>query len=306
MPVATPAGPDSAPTRQIRIAYIILAHHRPESLIRLVRRLYAPDHGFLIHYDLRSSETDYQRIASELGSLPNVTLLKRHACRWGNLGIVKGAIEGLHALARMGFPYDYAIHISGLDYPIKSDAQIRARLASAGGGSFMQATPWPIPNWQKGRAIKWIENYHLHLPVPPWLRSLGWQPMWQHLALPMKRKIPGGLHPHFGSAFWYLHRSCQEFIHTYVTRHPEYVRFFEHSLLPDETLFQTLLMNSEWAPSVIGRTLTDIVWRPPWPGILTLDDLPRLKESDGLFARKFDPDVDSQILDLLDLHNQAR
>src|ERR1017187_7542476 len=76
VPVATPAGSDSAPTRQIRIAYIILAHHRPEALIRLVRRLYAPDHGFLIHYDLRSSETDYQRIATELGSLPNVTLLK--------------------------------------------------------------------------------------------------------------------------------------------------------------------------------------------------------------------------------------
>jgi Core-2/I-Branching enzyme len=282
-----------------------MAHQRPEAVIRLVRRLDAPDHGFFIHYDARRSNLDFQRLADEFAGQPNVRFLKRHKCRWGDAGILHGMIEGIHELARMNFAYDYAIHISGQDYPIKSNAKIRQHLATAAGASFMEATAWPIPNWEKGRAIKRIENFHVHLPVPPWARSLGWQPMWQHLAIPMKRKIPGGLHPHFGSAFWYFHRSCQQQIHEYVTQHPDFLRFFEHVLLPDECFFQTLLMNSNLASTVVCRTLTYVEWRPPWPGVMTLADLPKLHQSECLFARKFAPDIDRQVLDQLDLLNSA-
>ncbi len=168
----------------------------------------------------------------------------------------------------------------------------------------MEAAPWPIPNWLNGRAIKRIENYHIHLSVPFWLRKAGWQPAWQHLTIPMKRKIPGGLNPHFGSALWYLHRNCLQYIHEYVMRHPEYVDFFTHTLLSDESLFQTLVMNSPFAGTVTTHTLTHIQWRPPWPGIMTMDDLPQLRRSDCLFARKFDPAVDGRILDELDSINE--
>lgn len=287
----------------VRIAYIILAHHRPESVVRLIRRLYAHDHGFFVHYNARSSDPEFQRLTNGLRDLKNVKFLERQKCLWGDSGIVRAAISGIYELARMDFVYDYAILLTGQDYPIKSDAEIRERLASAMGGSFMEATAWPIPNWEKGRAIKRIENLHLHLPVPPWMRSLGWQPMWQHLTIPMKRKIPGGLHPHFGSAFWYLHRSCLKYIHEYVLHHPEYVRFFQYGMLPDECLIQTLLMNSNLAPSIVSRSLTFIDWRPPWPGILTMADFPRLQQSDCLLARKFDSATDDKILDQLDLIN---
>jgi hypothetical protein len=275
-----------------------MAHQRPESVARLVRRLLAPDHGFFVHYDLNRSDADFQRLVAEFATLPNVYFLKRHRCRWGNAGIVMGMLEGIAELARRNFIYDYAIQLSGQDYPLKTDTEIRARLAA--GGSFMESTSWPMPEWENGRAIKRIENFHLHLPVAPWLRKLGWQPMWQHLTVPMKRNIPGGLHPHFGSAFWCLHRSCLKWIHDYVTQHPEYVRFFQPALLPEECFFQTLLMNSPLASSINRRTLTHIEWRPPWPGIMTLADLPRLQASDCLFARKFDPVVDAEILDALD------
>jgi hypothetical protein len=120
----------------------------------------------------------------------------------------------------------------------------------------------------------------------------------------MKRKIPGGLHPHFGSSFWYLHRNCLRHAHEYVSRHPEYVEFFAHAMLPDENLFQTLVKNSPFAKTVIGTTLTYVNWRPPWPGILNVDDLPALRQSECLFARKFDPAVDARVLDELDSINE--
>ncbi|MGN6555650.1 MAG: beta-1,6-N-acetylglucosaminyltransferase, partial [Verrucomicrobiota bacterium] len=115
-----------------------------------------------------------------------------------------------------------------------------------------------------------------------------------------KRKIPGGLHPHFGSSYWYLHRSCLQWVHDYLINHPEYVKFFRWAHIPDENFFQTLLMNSELEPSICPRTLTYVDWRPPFPGILTIEDLPRLHESDCLMARKFDSTVDAEIMNQLD------
>jgi len=234
-----------------------------------------------------------------------VRLLARHKCSWDDAGMVTAAIKGINEMARLDFIYDYAILLTGQDYPIKSDAQFRERLAAAAGGSFMEWAAWPIPNWEKGRAIRRIENFHWHLPFPRWARSVGWPVHRQNLAIPMKRKIPGGLHPHFGSAFWYLHRSCLKYIHDYVSRHREYVRFFHYVMIPDECFFQTLLMNSPLATSITPRNLTYIDWRPPWPGILKIADLPKLQQSDCLFARKFDSATDGKILDELDLLNQT-
>lgn len=300
MTADVPPGRNPAPTAAIRIAYVILAHHRPEAVIRLVRRLCAPDHGFFIHYNRRSPDAEYARLTGGLADLPNVRMLARHHCSWGDAGMVTAALKAIQEMAHLGFIYDYAILLTGQDYPIKTDAQSRQRLAAAAGASFMEWAAWPIPNWENGRAIKRIEHFHWHLPFPRWARSLGWPVHRQNLAFPLKRKIPGGLHPHFGSAFWCLHRSAQQYIQEYVTRHPDYVRFFDHVMIPDECFFQTLLMNSPLAPAVAARNLTYVDWRPPWPGILTMADLPRLQQSDCLFARKFDPATDSQILDLLD------
>jgi len=85
-----------------------------------------------------------------------------------------------------------------------------------------------------------------------------------------------------------------------VMDHPDYVRFFDHAMVPDECFFQTLLMNSPLAPTIAKGALTYIHWRPPWPGILTMADLPRILASDCLLARKFDPAVDREVLDQLD------
>src|SRR5258708_474013 len=99
----------------MRIAFIIPAHHRPESLIRLVRRLYAPDHGFFIHYNLRSPEEEFQRITRELSDLGNVKLLDRHKVLWGDFGLALVALKAIAEMQRQDFAYDYAITLTGQD-----------------------------------------------------------------------------------------------------------------------------------------------------------------------------------------------
>ena len=294
------SNPPDKPKALIRLAFIISAYQKPEQLVRLIWRLDSPQDWFFIHYDLGSPQGEFCQLQEAFKDKPNVKLLTRHKCRWGDFGHVRVSLKGIEEIARVGFACEYAIVLTGQDYPIVSNETIRGRLKAAAGRSFMESMAWPIPNWEKGRAIRRIQDYHLHLPFPRWSRSLGWPRSRQNIPIPLGRKIPGGLHPHFGSSYWYLHRRCLEYIHEFVLENPKFVRFFHPVLIPDECFFQTLLMNSKLAANIEKRTLTYVDWRPPWPGILTMHDLPRLLASDCLFARKFDATVDSEVLDRLD------
>ena len=297
VPVRGEAAPSPA---DLRLAYIISAYQNPGQLLRLVRRISAPDHWVFIHYDLRSPAAEFAVLEKNLAGLANIKLLPRHSCRWGDFGHVRATLKGLAEIARQDFACDYAILLTGQDYPLCSDAGIRRRLAAAAGRSFMEATAWPIPNWEKGRALRRISHYHVHLPVPNWLRRRGWPPSRQHLRIPMNRRVPGGLHPWFGSSYWYLHRNCLRQLWQHWQQSPGLERFFEHVLIPDECFFQTILMNSPLADSVERRTLTRVIWRPPWPGVLTLADLPELLSEDYLFARKFSWPASQPLADRLD------
>jgi hypothetical protein len=76
------------------------------------------------------------------------------------------------------------------------------------------------------------------------------------------------------------------------------VRFFEHAYVPDEMFFQTLLLNSPLASTIVNDDLRLIKW--PGPAILTAADWNDILRSPDLFARKFDENVDASILDSID------
>jgi hypothetical protein len=87
----------------------------------------------------------------------------------------------------------------------------------------------------------------------------------------------------------------------FVESRPNVVNFFRHVDIPDELFFQTVIMNSELAGSVVNDNLRYIDWtRGPRPALLEARDLPTLRASPKLFARKFDAFHDAEILDLID------
>jgi hypothetical protein len=123
----------------------------------------------------------------------------------------------------------------------------------------------------------------------------------------VKRSLPEGLEPFHGSAHWCLSRRCLEYVIAYD---PRAIKFFRWSSSPDEALFQTILMSSPLATTVVNDDLRYVDWSEggPSPRVLTSYDLDRLLASHCLFARKFDPRVDPDIIDSLDasIESQAR
>jgi hypothetical protein len=274
----------------VKLGYIVSAYRLPDQLARLLRRLDDGSATFLVHVDRKTDDATFRRMR-EGAAARNVTFLDRHVCHWGGFGHVRASLKGITALVQSGADFDYAVLLTGQDYPLRAPAAIARYLAEAGGRSFLRNFPLPQPAWNGRGGLDRFESWHLL-----WYRRL-------HLRIPLRRRIPAGLTPYGGSPYWCLPREVIEWMHRYVETHPDYVRFFEHVFVPDELFFQTLVLNSPHRDSVVDANLRYIDWSTtPGPKVLRADDLDALLGSGMLFARKFDETVDPEILDLLDRH----
>jgi hypothetical protein len=274
----------------LRFAYIISAYKRLNQLSRLVRRLHTDTAVFFVHVDRKTNDGDYAALAEGLQDLPSVHFLERHTCHWGGFGHVRATLKGIDELRRIGTPFDYVILLTGQDYPIKSNEHIESFFTLAKGNSFMGFSALPSDSWSPRGGLDRIEYRHL--------RVHG-----RHLRSPFRRRFPAGLRPYGGGAYWCLSRACIEYVARFVAERPDVVEFFESVDIPDELFFQTVVLNSELGDTVVNDNLRYIDWtRGRRPAILGAADFTALRNSQKLFARKFDVQQDEAVLDLIDRH----
>ena len=282
----------------MRIGYIIAAHTLPEQLVRLVRRLQTERARFYLHVDARAPASVMAVVTRELGDDPQVRLLPRHPCQWAAYSQVEAALEGVRAVVADPERLDYGVLLTGQDYPLQSPTVVERTLAHAGGRSFM--SHWP----SEGRFRDRVERWHWHGQV------LGRRVRVPNRFVPLtvRRRPPQGLRLFTGSAYWCLSRACLEHVLAYVDERPDVPGFFRHASSPDESFFQSILMSSPLAPTIVDDDLRYIDWSDggPSPRTLTMRDRDALLAAGDLFARKFDPRVDPEILELLDARIDAQ
>jgi hypothetical protein len=274
----------------MRIAYVVVAHKNSEQVVRLVRRLATDQATFVVHVDRKASATVDANIRSGTRAVADVHFVKRDRCFWGGFGMVRAVLRSIDYIIDQEVPFEYVVLLSGQDYPLRSPGEIELFLRNSGGRSFMQVARLPTPFWQEG-GLPRIEKVHL----------ISYGRLRFHLRVPWRRQIPGGLTPYGGEAWWCFARPVVQYIHEFVECHRPFVRFFHHVLHPDEVFFQTIVMNSPLADSVVDDHLRYVDWSTdPGPAVLRASDFEKLTHSAKLFARKFDETMDSEILDLLD------
>jgi hypothetical protein len=272
------------------LAFIISAYQRLGQVTRLVRRLRTDATSFFIHVDRKTDDRAYRALVEELRDLSSVHFLERHTCHWGGFGHVRATLKGIEELRRGATPFEYAILLTGQDYPIKSNEYIERFFEAAQPKSFMGFSALPSESWSPRGGLDRIEYRHL--------RFYG-----HHVRFPLKRRFPAGLRPYGGGAYWCLSRECVEYVARFVAERPDVVSFFRHVDIPDEIFFQTILMSSELRDTIVNDNLRYIDWtRGRRPAILETKDFEALRSSPKLFARKFDIDQDENVLDLIDRH----
>ncbi|MBN1122677.1 MAG: hypothetical protein JXJ17_16485 [Anaerolineae bacterium] len=284
----------------MNIAYIIAAHHLPEQLVRLVDRLDADNVMFLIHIN-RLTEDVYQAAYQALGDRPNVAFIKRHKVHWGDNGLVRAVFSGFEEIYERSLEVDYALNLSGQDYPIKSNRQIVEILTEYKGHQLMEVFPLPRENrWGPHGGLFRVQNYYFWMlgrkfQYPP--TNMSWLP---HI----KRQLPHGFRLHGGSAWACYTRDCIDYLYEFGQSRigQDLLRFFDHTFAAPEMFFQTVLMSSSLADTILHKDMWEVQWEEgsSRPTIWVAEHLDILKKSDRLFARKFDPRVDTRIMDLLD------
>jgi hypothetical protein len=279
----------------MKIAYIILAHKNPIQLARLVRRLQDDGTTFVIHFDKRTGESTYRHVVDDLVTVRNVFFADRLACYWGSFNISRATLRCIHFLIDNDIEFDYAVLLSGQDYPIKSQTVIKSFFEKAQPKEFIEAFPLGSPNrWTEHtgdfQALNRIQFWHFRF------RS-------RHLPIRIRRKFPHGFEPHGGSQWWALTRESIEFISSFSRQYPRFISYFKYVLIPDEILLNTIISNSPMRSNIVSQDLTFADWgrpNPPYPAVLSKSDFPSLLQSTKLFARKFDISTDEDILYLLD------
>jgi hypothetical protein len=280
------------------IAFLVLAHANPAQLVRLVRRLDPSRRPVWIHIDRRTDISTW----SELPGLVSrgAMMVDRQPSPWGGFGIVDATLAGMSAALRCG-AWSHLVLLSGQDYPIKPLSTIDDFFAAHCGASFMEHHPLPRSDWPGDGGLSRVADFHLRVfDREVMIRSIGG----------LRRHVPGQRAPFQGGQFFTLSLDLTRLVVQTSETQPRYRRFFRRTAIPDESYFQTLVMNSPLARSVVNNDLRYEDWseNTSHPKVLTSTDVSALLRSSSLFAKKFDSAIDGQILNLIDheVHGEAR
>ena len=276
----------------MRIAYVIRAHHRPRQLARLVSRLRTPNASFFVHVSATTSDETFGAMRAALGDGPDVRWVPRVRTHYGGFSLVEATLVGVDAAARTD--PDVTVLLSGQDYPLRPADEIERFFAERPGVSFVHHFALPAADHWPGErgGLDRIERYYLE--------RVSYKTRLLRLPL-VRRRLPAGLRPYGGSAWWALQLDAIRYLDRYAKENPRVLDFFRHVKMPDEIFVQTVLMSSPLHGSVRNEQVHLVDWSGgAHPAVFTSADAGRLLGSDKLFARKFDVNVDADILDLID------
>ncbi|MEH2072688.1 MAG: beta-1,6-N-acetylglucosaminyltransferase [Nostoc sp.] len=295
----------------MRIAYIILAHNYPEQLGRLIYKLNTDNVSFFIHIDKKTDSKIYFQIYSQFNKFSNVFFIKRYNSGWGSFNAVRASLEGINSIVETGIYFDYIIHLSGQDYLIKSNSEICNFLQNNKGKEFLEYFPLPYSKWKKG-GFRRIEYWHIRwnnedfcIPEEREFKSPIASLLYSLLILILpKRKLPEGFAFFGGSAFWCLTGECVKYINDFVKQNPKFINRFNYTSLADELFYQIVILNSPFKDKVVNDNMRYIDWGDEvevyHPKVLEKKDFEKIRQSEKLFARKFDTNKDSDILNMID------
>jgi hypothetical protein len=276
----------------VTLAYLIRAHHRPSQLARLVDRLTADGAHFYVHVSAGTSAATFAEMQAALRDRGDVTWTPRIETRYGGFSLLRATLEALRLIAEAGAAR-HVVQLSGQDYPLRPGPAIVDAFERRAGESLLVHFALPADEWaDEHGGLDRIRYFHVE--------RIRYRARVLRLPLP-RRRFPRGYAPYGGSAFWALSEEAVAYLMGFTEENPDFVRFFQHALIPDELYVPTVLLNSPLRDRVVNESVHYIEWPGGvHPKTLTSADFDALAGSGKLFARKFDDEADAAVLDRID------
>jgi len=260
------------------MVYLILAHKNPKQLYRLISILTYQNTKFVIHIDA-DSDIEKFKCLFQKRSQDVFFLADRKVTKWGSFQIIEATIVGLQYIEDILPDTDRVTLLSGQDYPIKTNKYIHQYFDANKEKIYMEFFSIPCEKWVSGGRNRFPDFEFMSQMIDIYAGSQWW-------SFPMK---------------------IVKRILIDLKGYPNFTKYFKWVTVPDESFFQTLLINyydPDINDNIVNESLRMISWHPPYthPKTIFSREIMKITKSKKLFARKFDAEVDSTILDKIDNH----
>lgn len=280
----------------MKFAYLILAHHKFNQLLDLINIMTSPDNFIFLHID---KKMNIDPLLKEELFKSNVFVCDDPvAISWGGFSQIIATMKLINMVYKNGIEVDYFHLLSGQDFPVKNNSYINSFFKENEGLSYMGFFSLPYDNWTHKGMSRILLEWNID--------DIGYYKSYKDVFLQnsmgLYRNLPGKIVFYGGSQWWSLHRQCVEYIREVCIDGNPIYDFYKKSLIPDEMLFQTILLNSEFRNVIVNDNLRyiDFVSGPEYPKILRLEDYNKLtSDNKYIFARKFDNSVDHRLRDMI-------
>ncbi len=283
-----------------RTAYILQIHKNPNQVNMFINQLISDgESDVYIHIDKKHYYNMYDKIIKS----PNVRILDECVnVNWGDISQVDATILLIRNVLNSGIEYDNICFRSGQDLLVKNG--FNDYLKQNQGQIFM--TIESINKSESGLTnIIWPKNtrrlYQRFHPLRIY-RSLLLFLFNRGINLfPNLTELPKKWNLFRGSSWFCIPFDIAKYITEFLDKNKWFYNFYRDAMCPDESFFQTLIMNSPYRSKVINNNLTYLSWgKTFWdrnhPTVLTNLDKEVIEESNQYFARKFDESVDMTII----------
>lgn len=277
----------------MKYAILILAHKNIVQLSRLVERL-NKDFDVYIHADQK-----WDIDISIFKNYKNVFFVKRHSVNWGSYIQIKATIELFKAASNKG--YTFYMLISGHDLPLKSNHSIIEFIKSNINTSFVNSEIFPKKEWKDHNGG--YERIEYYFGVDFKSNFIGkvkrkFISMIYRFQKKFNRKRKLFPIQYYGGWNWVnLNAEAMNYVIAFLKNNPGYIKTFKYTYCADEIWLQTILLNSPLTIINDNKRYTDWEIGAYHPKLLQMKDWTKIQNSDDLFARKFDENVDNEIID---------
>lgn len=283
-------------------AYMIIAHNQFELLEKLILALDDERNDIYVHIDAKVRDFDFEYFRA----LPKHSKLcftdERVNITWGDFSQVECEMVLLQCAVsgeNPDCPYSYYHLISGVDLPIKSNAERYEFFESSGKKEFIHHTS----NKVQETSVSRIRYYHLFRK-----RRNLFNKILAQIALKIQvlfgvnRLKDKDIRVQKGCNWFSITGELAKYI---VSRQDEYRSIFSYSYCCDEIFIQTIVESSDFKNNLFMPDCGNdhfacvrlIDWERGNPYVWRSDDFDLLKSSPCMFARKFDLNTDSKIID---------
>jgi len=276
----------------IKIAIMLLVHNNEDQVNRLIKHL-SNDFDVYVHIDKRCS---IKIIKQE-----NIFIYKRFNTYHGSFNQIMATLYLLREAFEHG--YDRYVLISGQDLPIKTNAEIKL-FFNNNDIEYLNITKIPDPNsgWpDMKRLTSYNLNYKYHKKsssiIIKYLIKIIRKILFI-ISKIMPRKLD---YDFYGGDNWtnYTH-NCVKKIFEYLKSDKKYIKRYKWTSCADEIFYQTII-NKIDGIIIEKSSLRYIDWNngPEYPKILRIEDYEKIINSNSLFARKFDANVDNDVIEMI-------